>query len=60
MRALLRCACALVLLAASALQAQAVERIESYAIDVAVEADGSLEVTLEGYGCRWFSVLPTT
>ncbi|WP_298574998.1 DUF2207 domain-containing protein [uncultured Luteimonas sp.] len=45
MRALLRCACALVLLAASALQAQAVERIESYAIDVAVEADGSLEVT---------------
>ena len=45
MRALLRLAAACLLLAACALPLHAGERIESYDIDVAVNADGSLEVT---------------
>ncbi|MDH7451515.1 DUF2207 domain-containing protein [Luteimonas composti] len=45
MRALLRLAAACALLAACALPLHAVERIESYDIDVAVNTDGSLEVT---------------
>ena len=45
MSALLRLACACLLLAACGLPVHGAERIESYDIEVAVNADGSLEVT---------------